>query len=63
MRWAHVVSGVQVDSVVQVVVLLKFRDLVLRTSHEKKDVAVYCQLPGKAEPEAQASSPVPNSCC
>ena len=33
-KWARVVSGVQVDSVVQVVMPSKFRDLVLSTSHD-----------------------------
>lgn len=33
-NWARVVNGVQVDAVVQVVVPLKFRDLVLTTSHD-----------------------------
>ena len=33
-KWVRVVSGVQVDSVVQVVVPSKFRDVVLSTSHD-----------------------------
>ena len=33
-KWVRVVMGAQVDSVVQVVVPLKFRDLVLSTSHD-----------------------------
>lgn len=72
-KWACVLIE-QADSVIQVVVPLRFRDLVLHTSHDgvaghlgiKKTydkVLHYFFWPRLKKDAAHASSPAPYSCC